>query len=105
MGKSVLETALGVECRHFAFPFGDSLSFGTRDILLAQQAGYLSAVSTQPGVVRADGQSNPYALPRIAWDGRRKSVTSMRAVLSGIGLPSQWHDKPAKKTKSEADYV
>ncbi len=105
MGKSVLETALGVECRHFAFPFGDSLSFGTRDILLARQAGYLSAVLTEPGVVKAGGKSDRFALPRIVWDGRRKSLTSMRTALSGIGLPHQRDYEPETEAKSSADYV
>lgn len=86
MGRSVLETALGNECRHFSYPFGDSVSFGSRDILLAQEAGFVTAVSAQPGVVRADGKSDLFSLPRVAWDGRRKSIGSLRAVLSGIAL-------------------
>ena len=86
MGRSVLETALGKECRHFAYPFGDMPSFGLRDILLAQEAGFVTAVSAQPGIVRADGKSNLFSLPRVAWDGRRKSISSLRAVLSGIAL-------------------
>lgn len=86
MGRSVLETALGRECRHFAYPFGDIVSFGSRDILLAQEAGFLTAVSAQPGIVRAAGKSNLFSLPRVAWDGRRKSISSLRAVLSGIAL-------------------
>ncbi len=83
-GRTVLETALGGPCPHFAYPFGGHGSFGPREMLLAREAGFVAAVSTKPGVVRADGQSNLMALPRITWDGRRRSLRALRAVLSGI---------------------
>lgn len=84
MGRTVLETALGGPCRHFAYPFGGEDSFGPREMLLAREAGFAAAVSTKPGVIRADGQSDPMALPRISWNGRRRSLRALRAVLSGI---------------------
>ena len=83
MGRTVLETALDGPCRHFAYPFGGEGSFGPRDMLLAREAGFVGAVSAKPGVIRADGQSDPMAMPRITWDGRR-SLRALRAVLSGI---------------------
>lgn len=95
MGRSVLESALGSPCRHFAYPFGDGGAFGKRDIQLAQTAGFLTAVSAQPGIVRADGKSDMFSLPRVAWDGRRKSIGLLRAVLSGIVLPKE-HFAPHK---------
>ena len=83
MGRTVLETALDGPCRHFAYPFGGEGSFGPRDMLLAREAGFVGAVSAKPGVIRADGQSDPMAMPRITWDGRR-SLRALRAALSGI---------------------
>lgn len=102
MGRSVLETALGSTCRHFAYPFGNSDSFGPRDVMLAKEAGFFTAVSAQPGVVRADGKSDLFSLPRVAWDGRRKSIASLRAVLSGIGLRRE-QDVP--QTTDAENYV
>lgn len=87
MGRTVLESALGRECRHFAYPFGVRESFGPRDVLLAREAGFLSAVSCVSGVVHKAGQSDMLSLPRIAWDGRRKSTAALRAAMAGIGLP------------------
>lgn len=84
MGRTVLETALDGPCRHFAYPFGGPGTFGSRERLLAREAGFISAVSTKPGVIRADGQSDVMALPRIAWDGRRRSLRALRVVLSGL---------------------
>lgn len=84
MGRTVLETALDGPCRHFAYPFGGPDCFGPREMMLAREAGFASAVSAGQGVVRADGQSDLMALPRIAWDGRRSSLRALRVVLSGL---------------------
>lgn len=89
MGRSVLESALGIQCRHIAYPFGDDRSFGAREIQLAQQSGFVTAVSAQPGVVFAGGKSNLLSLPRVTWDGRRTSIALLRAILSGLALPRQ----------------
>lgn len=84
MGRTVLETALDGSCRHFAYPFGGPDCFGPREMMLAREAGFASAVSAGQGVVGADGQSDLMALPRIAWDGRRSSLRALRVVLSGL---------------------
>jgi peptidoglycan/xylan/chitin deacetylase (PgdA/CDA1 family) len=88
MGRAVARAALGRDAVHFAFPFGDSKSFGLRDVKMAQQAGFASAVTSLPGVVLPDGRSDLHALPRLAWDGRRRSLRALRVMLSGIALPA-----------------
>lgn len=87
MGKAVVETALRRPIRHFAYPFGDPTSFRRAHVLMAQEAGYASAVSTIPGVVEASGHTDLHALPRIAWDGRLDSLRLMRVMLSGCMFP------------------
>jgi len=86
MGRAVAEAALHRDFGHFAYPFGDPSSFGGRDVKLAKEAGFASAVTALPGVVQADGATNPHALPRIPWDGRTRSLAVLRAMLSGIGV-------------------
>jgi hypothetical protein len=51
---------------------------------MAQEAGFASAVSTIQGIVEAKGNTNQHALPRIAWDGRQRSLRMMRVMLSGM---------------------
>jgi hypothetical protein len=51
---------------------------------MAEEAGFASAASTMPGVVESEGRTNLHALPRIAWDGRRRSLRAMRVILSGV---------------------
>jgi peptidoglycan/xylan/chitin deacetylase (PgdA/CDA1 family) len=85
MGQAVAEAALPVPPRHLAFPFGNAASFSARDVAIAKAQGFASAVTSVPGVVHAEGGSNPHALPRIAWDGRRASLRVLRVMLAGVG--------------------
>jgi peptidoglycan/xylan/chitin deacetylase (PgdA/CDA1 family) len=87
MGKAVAETALRRAVTHFAYPFGDQQSWRREHVVMGQEAGFASAVSTIPGVVQAKGYTNLHALPRIAWDGRQRSLRMMRVLLSGIMFP------------------
>ena len=84
MGRAVLQAALGRDPLHFAYPFGNRGSFGRQHPLMAAEAGFASAVSAVPGVVWPQDRSNLHALPRIAWDGRRRSLRAMRVMLSGV---------------------
>jgi peptidoglycan/xylan/chitin deacetylase (PgdA/CDA1 family) len=84
MGKAVAETALQRGIRHFAYPFGDPGSWRrTHVVMAAEEAGFASAVSTIPGIVETAGRTNLYALPRISWDGRLRSLRALRVLLSG----------------------
>ena len=70
MGKAVAEAAFHREVRHFAYPFGDRDAWRRQHVVMAEEAGFASAVSTLPGVIEPLGRTNLHALPRIAWDGR-----------------------------------
>jgi peptidoglycan/xylan/chitin deacetylase (PgdA/CDA1 family) len=83
MGRAVAETAFHREVGHFAYPFGDRDSFRRAHVVMARQAGFSSAVSTIAGIVDTAGRTNLHALPRIAWDGRLRSLRAMRVLLSG----------------------
>jgi peptidoglycan/xylan/chitin deacetylase (PgdA/CDA1 family) len=83
MGKAVAEAAFHRDVRHFAYPFGDRDSFRRQHVVMARETGYLSAVTTLPGIVETRGRSNLHALPRVAWDGRQGSLRMMRVILTG----------------------
>ncbi|MCG6204386.1 polysaccharide deacetylase family protein [Rhodopseudomonas sp. HC1] len=82
MGRAVLHAALGQEANHFAYPYGERGSFTRRDEQLVAQAGYASAMTSIPGVIGPGASA--LLLPRIAWDGRRRSLRGLRVVLSGL---------------------
>jgi peptidoglycan/xylan/chitin deacetylase (PgdA/CDA1 family) len=93
MGRAVAEAAFQRDVRHFAYPFGDWASWRRKHAVMAEEAGFISAASTIPGVVEAEGRTNLHALPRIAWDGRQRSLRAMRVILSGIPFP---HARPTR---------
>jgi hypothetical protein len=84
MGRAVAEAAFHRNVRHFAYPFGDRTAFRRQHVAMAEEAGFASAASAISGVVESAGRTNLYALPRIAWDGRRRSLRVMRVMLSGV---------------------
>jgi hypothetical protein len=84
MGRAVAEAAFLRDVRHFAYPFGDRTSFRRQHVAMADKAGFASAASAISGVIEAEGRSNLNALPRLAWDGRQRSLRVMRVMLSGM---------------------
>ena len=84
MGKAVTQTAFHRDVRHFAYPFGDRDSWRREHVVMVQEADFASAVSAIPGVVETRGYTNLHALPRVAWDGRQRSLRMMRVILSGV---------------------
>ncbi len=83
MGKAVAEAVFRRDIRHFAYPFGDRETWRRQHVAMAQETGYASAVTTLPGIVETRGRSDLFALPRVAWNGRQRSLRMMRVILSG----------------------
>jgi peptidoglycan/xylan/chitin deacetylase (PgdA/CDA1 family) len=96
MGRAVAQAALHREIRHFAYPFGDRASFRRRHVAMAEEAGFASAALAIPGIVEEEGRTSLHALPRISWDGRRRSLRAMRVMLSGIAFPAVKRARSAK---------
>jgi peptidoglycan/xylan/chitin deacetylase (PgdA/CDA1 family) len=72
---------LGVEARHFAFPYGRAADAGPRDFELAKRAGYSSASTTRKGLFRGGDR---FSLPRNTLNGAAKSLAMAEAHLWGI---------------------
>jgi hypothetical protein len=88
MGRAVAEAAFHRDVRHFAYPFGDRASWRRQHVAMADEAGFASAATAISGIVEAEGRTNLHALPRIAWDGRQRSLRAMRVILSGVPFPA-----------------
>ena len=96
MGRAVAQAAFRRDVRHFAYPFGDRASWRRQHATVAEEAGFASAVSAISGVVETEGRTSLYALPRVAWDGRQRSLRIMRVMLSGIAFPRPKRSPDAK---------
>ncbi|TIO74581.1 MAG: polysaccharide deacetylase [Mesorhizobium sp.] len=85
--RRILKQRLGLEPRHFAYPYGYASAVGCREVGFARDAGYVSAVTTRHGVLRAEHAGFLHALPRISVNGRYQSVAHIRTMLSGVTTP------------------
>ncbi|CCV13242.1 polysaccharide deacetylase family protein [Mesorhizobium sp. STM 4661] len=85
--RRILQAELGDEPRHLAYPYGYASAVGGREVGFARDAGYVSAVTTRHGVLRAEHSGFLHALPRISINGRYQSVAHIRTMLSGVTTP------------------
>ncbi len=85
--RGLLQERLGETPRHLAYPYGYASAVGCREVGLAKEAGYVSAVTTRHGVLRAEHADHLHALPRISVNGRYQRVAHIRTMLSGITTP------------------
>ena len=64
--RGSLATRFGVPLKSFAYPFG---IYGARDVVVARDAGYTTAVTTEEGIP-ADPAAQALELPRIKVSGK-----------------------------------
>jgi peptidoglycan/xylan/chitin deacetylase (PgdA/CDA1 family) len=79
-----LEAELQRPIRHFAYPVGDPASAGEREFAMAKEAGFVSAVTTRPGMLFGDHQARLQALPRLSVNGFHQNQAAIDALLSGL---------------------
>lgn len=79
--REAIEQRLGVEVRHFAYPFGGSNAVGTRVLRIGAKSGFQTLATTDPRNLRAG--DDVYSLPRICPSGNQESMTLVKAMLNG----------------------
>ncbi|CCD89073.1 putative Polysaccharide deacetylase [Bradyrhizobium sp. ORS 285] len=77
-----LNARLGIDVKHFAFPYGRAADCGPRDFALAREAGFASAATTRKGLVHA-GQ-DAFSIPRNTMNGAHRSLAAMELHLTGL---------------------
>jgi peptidoglycan/xylan/chitin deacetylase (PgdA/CDA1 family) len=81
--RRIIEAHIGKEARHLAYPVGDKTSAGEREFQLAQELGFASAVTTRPGMIFPQHQTQLMALPRLSINGNWQSLDAVEILLSG----------------------
>jgi len=84
---AIIERETGIGPKHFAYPYGFPAAVGAREVGLAAQAGFRSAVTTRHGVLHPDHALHMHSLPRISVNGNFQRLSYMRAMLSGVVTP------------------
>lgn len=83
----LLEEKLGKRPRHLAYPYGFEKAVGAREAKIAEDAGFLSALTTRHGIIQKQHAGHLHALPRISVNGRFQNLDYLRTMLSGITTP------------------
>ncbi|MCS6759050.1 MAG: polysaccharide deacetylase family protein [Candidatus Devosia euplotis] len=65
----ILLSQLGQRPAHFSYPLGRPLSAGPRELALARELGFASAVTTRPGGLYRRHVRDPFALLRVSLNG------------------------------------
>jgi peptidoglycan/xylan/chitin deacetylase (PgdA/CDA1 family) len=85
MSRAVLEAALGKRPEHLAYPVGDPTSAGPREVRIAAELGFKTAVTTRPGVLFKAHRDHMTALPRISVNGEFQRQRYVKVLMSGAG--------------------
>lgn len=84
---SIIAAETGSCPRHFAYPYGHEAQAGAREVALARQAGFATAVTTRHGVLIPRNAQHPHALPRISINGNFQRVDDLATLMSGLTTP------------------
>ena len=80
--RTRLGEKLGLQVRHFAFPYGRRADCSPRDFDFVRKAGYETASTTRKGLVMRDGDD--FTLPRSTLNGRYQNPVMAEIFLSGF---------------------
>lgn len=79
-----VETYTGRYPASFAYPYGFASAVGERETRAVADAGFAIAVTTQPGVLRAENLGRPTALNRVSLNGLYQKKRYVEALISGL---------------------
>lgn len=87
-GRQQLESLVQAPVACFAYPNGrPTKDYGARDVALVRRLGFLGAVSTATGVVKAD--ADPFQLPRFTpWDAGTSRWLARLAMMRVRSAPA-----------------
>lgn len=83
-GMRILEAALGKKPRHFSYPYGSADAASTREFELTSRHGFVTAVTTRPGILYTDHAAHLQSLPRVSLNGEYQSLRYLDVLLSGL---------------------
>jgi peptidoglycan/xylan/chitin deacetylase (PgdA/CDA1 family) len=85
--KTILQSRIGGQVRHFAYPFGGVREASDREFSYARDLGFETAVTTRLGEIRIDEGTNRFALPRV-FVGPGFSIGRLQRTLFVHGIRS-----------------
>lgn len=81
--RALIETNIGKSAPHLAYPVGDVTSAGPREFAIARELGFVSAVTTRPGMIFPEHAGRACALPRLSINGNWQNLDVIEILVSG----------------------
>jgi peptidoglycan/xylan/chitin deacetylase (PgdA/CDA1 family) len=81
--KQILKEKTGLTPQHFAYPFGDAHSAGSREFTLLEKLGFMTSTTTRKGMVFREHGEYLQALPRVSLNGDYQLDRYVQLYLSG----------------------
>jgi peptidoglycan/xylan/chitin deacetylase (PgdA/CDA1 family) len=88
--RALIEEVLQRPVAHFAYPYGDKASAGSREFTLARATGFKTAVTTRPGMLFSQNAQHLTALPRVSLNGNYQDVRFLPVLTSGAAT-AMWN--------------
>ena len=89
-GRARIEAALQRPVVHLAYPYGDRIAAGRREFVLAQAAGFKTAVTTRPGMLFPQSAAHLTALQRVSLNGNYQDERIIPVLSSGAAT-AMWN--------------
>ena len=89
-GRDWIQSAIQKPVLHMAYPYGDKNAAGPREFALASEAGFLTAVTTQPGMIYPENIHHMTALPRVSVNGNFQDERFLPVLTSGTAT-AMWN--------------
>jgi peptidoglycan/xylan/chitin deacetylase (PgdA/CDA1 family) len=90
MSRVRIENTLQRPAVHLAYPYGDKFAAGRREFVLAQAAGFKTAVTTRPGMIFPESADYLTALPRVSLNGNYQDERILPVLTSGAAT-AMWN--------------
>ena len=81
--RDIIAERLGRPVRHLAYPYGGVGAAGSREFAAAARLGFMTGVTTRPGVLRRRHLAEATALPRVSVNGLWPRLEMLDVLLSG----------------------
>mgnify|MGYP001193115488 FL=1 len=81
--RAAIEAQTGRPVRHFVYPYGGRTAAGAREFELANELGFATAMTTQPGMIFAQNADRLTALPRVSLNGLYQEEHHLAVLASG----------------------
>jgi len=88
--RDLIAAELQRPVRHFAYPYGDRAAASVREFDIAERLGFVSAVTTRPGMIFNESAAHMHALPRLSLNGNYQTERMLRVLTSGAAT-AMWN--------------